>query len=176
MRKRSHRKPRPILADPLRYVLDSIQPVASHDSYLVDLKIINHSAMDVLLKGHATKKHLDVLIAMHNIMEAIQQMTAKGVLTDLPVVLDSSTLIRGKAALLDLAQRWADTGRFVIRAPELQALNDLMSMHDELMDGHLRVGHMERAIAWARNEIVCRRATVINDLIANKPSAESAIG
>ena len=156
--------PRPVLVDPLGYVMKSMKPITAHDSYLLDLKLRNHAALSMLLKGQAKKREIDDLIAMHNIQEAIRRMIKQRVITDLPIELDSSTLIRGKCALLDLGHRGAQTGNFVCRAPEIQALNDLMQMHDELMS-LITVGHMERAIAFARREIVCKRAEVINDYI-----------
>lgn len=153
-----------MLADPLGFVVESIKPITAHDSYLVDLKLRNHGALTALLKGSATKKDIDDLIAMHNIQEAIRRMIKQRRITDLPIELDSSTMIRGKCALLEIGNRGALSGRFTPRAPEIQALNDLMQMHDELM-GLINVGHMERAISFARNEIKCKRAEVINDYI-----------
>lgn len=161
---RKRYQPRPVLADPLGFVVESIKPITAHDGYLVDLKLRNHGALTAVLKGSATKRDIDDLIAMHNIQEAIRRMIKQRAITDLPIELDSSTLIRGKCALLELGRRGAQTGNFVCRAPEIQALNDLMQMHDELMD-LITVGHMERAIAFARNEIVCKRAEVINDYV-----------
>lgn len=164
MRKRSSYRPRPVLADPLGYVMESLKPITAHDNYLLDLKLRNHAALSMLLKGQAKKSEIDDLIAMHNIQEAIRRMIKQRVITDLPIELDSSTLIRGKCALLEIGHRGAKTGNFVCRAPEIQALNDLMQMHDELMN-IITVGHMERAIAFARREIVCKRAEVINDYL-----------
>lgn len=164
MRKHSRYRPRPVLADPLGYVLENNKPITEHESYLVDLKLKNHSALALVLRGEATKSHINTLIAMHNICEAIRRMIAMRKVTDLPIELDSSTLIRGKAALLDLAARGAKTGKFVCRSPEIQALNDLMQLHDELM-GIITVRHMDMAISFAKNEIACHRATVINDYI-----------
>lgn len=170
MRKRSKYRPRPVLADPVGYVISGTIPVAMHETYLVDLKLKNHGAMTELLQGSASKAGLNTLIAMYNIQEAIHRMLARRVITDLPIQLDQSTLIRGKAALLDLSSRGKTTGRFVCRAPEIQALNDLMAMHDELMD-LISVRHMEKAIAFAKTEVACHRATVINDYIPQEIAA-----
>lgn len=164
MRKRSSYKPRPVLRNPIQFVVDNVTPVTDYDTYLVDLKLTNHSAMEVLLKGEATKVHIDVLIACHNIIEAFWQMLQKKIITDLPIELDSSTIIRAKAALLDLSGRGIKLGRFVCKAPEIQAMNDLMQLHDELM-GLITVGHMDKAIAYAKNEIKCKRATSIGGVM-----------
>jgi hypothetical protein len=141
-----------------------MKPITDHESYLVDLKLRNHAALTLLLKGQAAKQEINDLIAMHNIQESIRRMLAQRLITDLPIELDASTLIRGKAALLELAARGAKTGSFVCRAPEIQALNDLMEMHDELMR-LITVGHMEKAIAFAKREIAFKRADVIDKYI-----------
>lgn len=164
MRKRSKYKPKPRLADPLGYVIESLKPIAAHESYLVDLKLRNHAALTMLLQGKATKREINDLIAMHNIQEAIKRMIEQRTITDLPIELDEDTLSRGKCALLELASRGMKTGQFICRAPEIQALNDLMQMHDELMD-LITVGHMDRAIAFAKREIACKRSEVINEYV-----------
>ena len=40
MRKRSRYRPKPVLVDPVGYVLESIKPVKDHDDYLLILKVI----------------------------------------------------------------------------------------------------------------------------------------
>lgn len=164
MRKRSKYRPRPVLADPIGYVIEGNTNITNHDTYLVDLKLVNHNALTCVLSGTATKQHINSLIAMHNICEAIRRMIAKRKITDLPIELDAATLICGKAALLDLSVRGASSGKFSCTQPEILALNDLMQLHDELM-AIIKVRHMEQATAFAKNEVVCNRATVINDYI-----------
>lgn len=164
MRKRSKYRPHPVLVNPLGYVLEGNQPLTSQDSYVVDLKLKNHGALSALLRGQASKSDINDLIAMHNIQEAFQRMLAQKMMPDLPIELDKSTLIRGKAALLELSSRGAQTGKFICRAPEIQAMNDLIDQLDELLS-LVTVRHMERARAFALNEIKCKRAVVINDYI-----------
>lgn len=164
MRKRSKYRPHPVLVDPLGYVLEGNQPLASQDSYVVDLKLRNHGALAALLKGQATKSDINDLIAMHNIQEAFHRMLTQNQITDLPIQLDQSTLIRGKAALLELSARGAQTSKFICRAPEIQAMNDLIDQLDELLE-LVTVRHMEKARSFALNEIKCRRAVVINDYV-----------
>ena len=66
-------RPKARLVNPMDYVLEGFAPVSSAGSYLVDLKLHNHSAMTELLAGRATRKHMDTLIAMSNICEALQR-------------------------------------------------------------------------------------------------------
>lgn len=86
MRKRSKYKPRPVLQNPLGYVIESLTPAAKHENFLLDLKIKNSEAMVALMKGHAVKADMDALIAMSNVTEALHQMgfgagTARSALT-----------------------------------------------------------------------------------------------
>ena len=48
MRKRSKYRPKPVLLNPMGFVLESISPVASHTSFMLDLKIKNHGALETL--------------------------------------------------------------------------------------------------------------------------------
>ena len=48
MRKRSKYRPKGVRLDTIGYVTESLKPVASHDSYLLDLKIKNSEAMVAL--------------------------------------------------------------------------------------------------------------------------------
>lgn len=155
--------PRPQYKDPLGFVVEGVRPITQHDSYLVDLKLVNHSAMEMLLKGQAQKIHIDKLIAMYNILEAFRDLIGDRKLP-LPIELDKSTLIRGKCALLELGSRGVKTNHFVCRAPEIQALNDLMQLHDELME-IITVGQMTKAIEHVTAKIVRKHATVINDYL-----------
>ena len=167
MRKRSKYRPRQILADPLGYVIEGNTQITDHDTYLADLKLVNHSALTEVLNGEGTKQHINALIAMHNICEAIRRMISQRKITDLPIELDAVTLICGKAALLDLASRGASTDKWNCTQQEILALNDLMQLHDELM-GIIKVRHFEQANKYKKNEIACNRTTVINDYVPQR--------
>lgn len=141
MRKRSKYKPRHVLANPVAYVMESITPVAKHDSYLLDLKIKNHGAMVSLTRGQATRADMDILIAMSNMIEALWTMGfgkhCEAVMCD------------GQAALIAVGRRGLDTGKFILRADEMAALNLMMDLHDAQMDV-VTVGDIERAVDVVR--------------------------
>lgn len=141
MRKRSKYRPRTVLANPVAYVVESMTPVAKHDSYLIDLKIKNHGAMTALTQGQATRAELDVLIAMSNMIEALWTL---GFGKEYKAV-----MCEGQAALIAVGRRGLATGRFILRALEMTALNDLMELHDAQMEV-ITVGDIERAIAVVR--------------------------
>lgn len=151
MRKRSKYRPKPVLVNPLAYVIESMTPVAHHDSYLVDLKIKNSEAMYALLHGTATKIDINTLIAMSNMTEALHQMGFGKEYQDV--------CVDGRFAILSIVQRAEKHGRFTPTGPEIQMLNLLMELHDAQMD-IVTVRDIEKALALARHKIDHSKDTI----------------
>lgn len=126
MRKKSSYNPRPVLVNPVAYVLESITPVKKHDSYLLDMKIKNHGAMASLTQGKATRQDIDVLILMANMVEALCLL---GFGSEYAGVSKA-----GSDALHFVGSRGAVTGRFILKAEEMIAMNELMDLHDQQME------------------------------------------
>lgn len=152
MRKRSKYRPKPVLKDPLGFVLESITPVAQHDSYLVDLKIKNHLALTTLTKGLANRKDIDTLIAMVNIVEALYRY---GFGRDYV-----KEVCAGLNALYEVSVRGAESGRFVLKAGEMDALNTVMELHDAQLEV-ITVRDMDKAIALVIEEFKQKRMRAI---------------
>lgn len=148
MRKRSSYRPKPVLVNPLLYVLESFTPVRAHDSYLVDLKIRNHGAMSNLTKGLADRSDVDTLINMVNVTEALYRLGFGREYGD--VVKD------GLDALHDMGGRGAQTGRFILKAQEMSHLNLIMDLHDAQMD-LITIKDMEKAIDLVNKEFAQRK-------------------
>jgi hypothetical protein len=138
VRKRSAYRPRAVLANPVAYVLEGITPVTRYDSYLVDLKIKNHAAMLAMTQGRAQRCDIEVLIAMSNMAEALVSLGFGKEYTD---VMDT-----GRLALIDVGRRGLQAGKFILRAPEMTALNSLMELHDAQMEV-ITVKDVERGLA-----------------------------
>jgi len=149
MRKRSKYKPKPILQNPLGYVVESATPLIEHDTYVVDWQLKNNSAFEKLLKGLADKKDINTLVAARNITEGLM-VTLKGTDTD-------GTLARSAVALIDLCNRGNEGKSLVMKAEELQAMRDMMQLHDELLEV-VTVRQFERALEYTKNEIRIGRA------------------
>ena len=155
MRKKSKYKPRAVLTDPVAYVVESSTPLADHGTYVIDWKLKLHVAIEMLVKGIAKKPHMDTVVAARNITEGLM-VTLGGPDVD-------GTLARSGVALMDVCDR-ANAGKgTTLRAPEMQALRDLMALHDELLDV-VTVGQMEKAIAYVKKEISAGRAGRLKDL------------
>lgn len=155
MRKRSKYKPKPRLVDPVGFVLESVKPLAELDDYVLKWKLKNHEAFAALMRGQAGKTDIDTLAAARNIAEALM------------VVLDGSdvdgTLARSAVAIIELCDRGNAGKSLVMRAEEMQAMRDLMQLHDELLDV-VTIRQFEDALAYAKKEIAAGRATRMKEI------------
>lgn len=150
MRKRSKYRPRPVY-NPVTYVLEGMRPVRNHPAF-TSLLIRNHAAAAALAQGKARKDELDDLIGLNNIVHALIGMGFGAEHADVAE--------QGKAALLCIARRGLDLGRFVPTGPELTAINALIELHDAQLDV-ITVRDMEEAIGTVFKTIRNKKATVI---------------
>ena len=144
MKKRSKYRPRRVLLDTMAFVQESLTPVALHDTYLLDLKITNSMAMASLMKGTATKRDMDVLVAMSNIVEALYELGFGKQYQDVAT--------EGRYAILSIVYRAVERLRFVPTGEDIKRLNTLMELHDAQMDA-ITIVDMERAISLAKRRI-----------------------
>jgi hypothetical protein len=152
MRKRSKYRPKKVLANPVGYVLESMTPLGQHDDTLVNLKLKHHYAMAALTQGKADKHDMDKLIGMANMTEALFRL---GFGTEYK---DIITL--GNSALLAVSRRGAESNRFILKADEMKALNELVELHDAQLEVS-NVKDVDRAIAIVENERKQKRMTNI---------------
>lgn len=141
---RKQYRPKPQILSTIGYVLEGLESVKSHDSYLRTLKIRNSAAMVALLQGKATKLDMNVLVAMSNMVEVFCSMGFG------QEYVDVST--EGRTAVLRVIFRAVEKGRFVPKGEEIKALQDLMELHDQQMDV-ITVKELDTAIAMARKRI-----------------------
>jgi hypothetical protein len=126
-------------------------PVTKHENFLLDLKIKNSESMVSLMQGRAIKADMDILIAMSNVTEALQQM---GFGKDYQDV-----CVDGRFAILTIIERARQYGRFTPTGPEIQLLNLLMELHDAQMDV-ITVRDIEKALALVKFKIQYDRDTI----------------
>ena len=144
MKKRSKYRPRRVLLNTMAFVQESLTPVALNDTYLLDLKIVNSMAMASLMKGTATKRDMDVLVAMSNIVEALYELGFGRQYQDVAT--------EGRYAILSIVYRAVERLRFVPTGEDVKRLNTLMELHDAQMDA-ITIVDMERAISLAKRRI-----------------------
>lgn len=151
-RKKKYR-PKPVLTNPVGYVLEGLAPVTSYTDELLALRIRNHAAMAALTQGRATKADINTLITAVNITEACFLL---GVGHEY-----EATIKAGQEALRSVGRRGAESNRFVLRAEEMQALNEMMELHDAQFDV-LTMKELTRAIELVQREMRLKRAIPIN--------------
>jgi hypothetical protein len=152
MRKKSKYKPKHVLLNPVGFVMEGLSPVRSHTSFMVDLKIKNHAALDSLTKGAATRTDIDTLIAMGNITEAFARMGFGSAYEEV--------VKEGLLALRAVGKRGAESGRFILKSAEMTALNEFMELHDAQMEV-VTLRDMDEAIALVREEFRLKKMTPI---------------
>lgn len=143
MRKRSKYRPKPILQNPIGYVLEGMEPVRSHGSHALNLKIRNHLALSNLTQGKATRQDIDTLISMVNIVEALYRLGFGKEYAE--------EVKNGLDALHAVAVRGKDTNRFILKADEMNALNIISELHDAQLEV-ITVKDLDQAINLVEKE------------------------
>jgi hypothetical protein len=151
---RKRYRPKPVLVDPVAFAVEAVTPLTELDTYVLNWKLRNTLAFGELLKGRASKTDLDTIASARNICEALI-VTLKGKDVD-------GTLARSAVALIDICARANQGKGTATKAPELQAIRDLMSLHDELLEA-VTVGQFEAALAYARKEIQAGKAARLKE-------------
>jgi hypothetical protein len=152
MRKRSSYRPKHVIANPLEYAIAGVSP-PNKDTLLV-VKIKNHDAMNSLLYGRATKDDIDILIHMVNVTEALYRL---GFGREYKEVLTA-----GLDALHQVGTRGLTSGRFILKAPEIAALNELMELHDAQLEV-VTVIDMEKALRLVLQEYRAQKMRKIGE-------------
>lgn len=151
MRKRSRYRPKGVLLDPLTHVLTGLNRVGSITAGTT-LKIKNHDALNTVRQGEAGRDDIDILIGALNMAEALARMKIGD---------DWQVEIRAaQDALLSVGRRGAETGRFILRGPELIALNLGMEIHDAQLDA-CTISELEKAMDIVNNDIRNHKARPI---------------
>lgn len=162
MRKRSKYRPKGVIYDVVNHVLSGMKRVGAISPGMT-LKIKNHDALDMVRRGAATKKDIDTLIDAFNITEALALKSSLG---------DEwrNEIRAAQDALLELGRRGAETGKFILRGPDLTLFNTAMELHDAQLDA-CTVSELEKAIDIV-NEILRQKKA---RLILEKKNVEKAI-
>jgi hypothetical protein len=149
VRKKSKYKPKGIRTDAVNWVLAGLKPFASVD-VSTNLRIKNHDAMDTLRRGDATRADIDVLIGTFNMCEAYMRLRPE-------LGADWADEIKaGLDALHAVGKRGVESGRFILKASELVAMNLVMEIHDAQLD-NTTVKDMELAMDIVSAEYRAKR-------------------
>jgi hypothetical protein len=120
MRKKSKYKPKPVMANPLAYVIASISKADTGAGEVRNLRLRNHMALEALRTGHATEEDFKLLAYA---MDMTDGLARQHLGTDW---LDE--IAEGNTALAAAYQRGLCTG------PQQHAINLAMQIHDAQLD------------------------------------------
>lgn len=137
----------------MEWVKASVSFVMSNPS-ATTLKIKNYDALDALRLGKATRHDMDVLVNVVNMAEAFAMCDKKFADDFYQLISDAQT------ALLEVCNRGKDRNHFVCRASELEAIRDVMELHDAQLD-IATVKEMEQAYKMVQTVIERKKAVVI---------------
>lgn len=154
MRKRSKYRPKGVIVDTMSWVKSGMKPIAETGDAITVLRLRNHGAMAALTKGQATRQDLDILISCMNITEAYWRM---GFGHEYKEIVNA-----GLAALRSVGKRGLESGKFILKADEMAALNEAMELHDAQLEVST-VKQMEQALDIVTQEIKHKRATPIKE-------------
>lgn len=139
-------KPKPKFQNPMLYATENQMALIEYDrNYVMEIKIRNHSAMESLLMGKATRHEVDTIAAAYNMVFGITNVMkfpneVSQVFKD---VLDRSVL-----AFKDLCLRANNLGKPIAKALEIATLNELIDVLDELL-GVVSVRQFEMGVKHA---------------------------
>lgn len=143
MRKKSKYKPKGVRLDALTYVVSGFKKVADVPDAGTKLLIRNHAAFDEIREGRGTKEHVDMLINMVNMVEA---------LANLQLGRDwMSEIWQAQDAIFHMAQRGVSGKKFLFTGSELSIVQTIIELHDEQLK-NCSVKLMEQALADIANE------------------------
>jgi hypothetical protein len=153
MRKRSKYKPRPMLANPVQWVLGGFQPMRENE-HITSLQIKNHAALLDMAQGRGNRDSIDVLIACMNVAEALYRINPE-------LGLQYCVEIRAaQDAIVAMSRRGIEKGKFLFTGPELQAMNTGMEVHDAQLDACV-IAELEKALDLVAREIRYKKVRVI---------------
>jgi hypothetical protein len=161
VRKRSKYRPKGVIFDTVNHVLSGMKRVGSIGPGTT-LKIKNHAALESVRRGEATRDDIDILIAAFNITEALAILRIGDEYKD--------EIRAAQDALLELGRRGAETGKFILRGPDLTKFNLAMEIHDAQLDA-CTVSELEKAIDLVELFVRQKKAR----LIVEKKNVEKEI-
>jgi hypothetical protein len=122
-RKKSKYRPRPIIQDTMTYVRVGVSPVTDTGPAATRLLLTNREALESLLKGEGTQWHVDILIEVFNLAEAMAMMRMGHDWM--------SEIHECQDAMYSMAVRGLKTGRYVFTGPEMEIVKTIMALHEE---------------------------------------------
>jgi hypothetical protein len=150
-------KPKPIRVDTLNYVVSGFKKVAEVPDCGTKLLIRNHAAFDEIREGRGTAEHVDILINMVNMVEALARINLG--IDWLPEI------HAAQDAIYRLAQRGVSGKKFLFTGEEIGIVQQIIELHDEQLK-NCSVKMMEQALEDIAKEYIHKKMRCIKPLEA----------
>ena len=137
MKKKSRYKPKGIRLDAMTWVLSGMKKVADVPDAGTKLLLKNHVSFDEIREGRGDKDHVDTLIQMVNMAEALAHLQlGRDWLPEIGEAQD---------AIYAMAQRGVSGKKFLFTGEELSKVQQILELHDEQLK-NCPVKVMEQAL------------------------------
>lgn len=123
MKKQSKYKPKHIRVDTLSWVISGFKKVADVPDAGTKLMLKNHVSFDEIREGRGDTGHVDNLITMLNMCEALAKRQLGNDWID--------EIKEAQDAIYHMAQRGVSGKSFIFTGQELQAVQTILELHDE---------------------------------------------
>lgn len=138
-------KPKQIRVDTMTWVISGFKKVADVPDAGTKLLIRNHVSFDEIREGRGSKEHVDVLIHMVNMAEALAKLQlGRDWLPEIGQAQD---------AIYAMAQRGISGKKFLFTGEELSIVQTILELHDEQLK-NCSVRKMEQALEDIAKEYV----------------------
>lgn len=151
MRKKSKYKPRPIITDVMAHVKQGFTKANESDNYIM-CAIANHSAMHSLIRGVATKDEIKIVCNFSNMAEGLCVL---GIGKEF-----EKEIKKGSDAIVALVEKANSIGRFVANAEQINALNELLEIHDAQMEV-ATISDIEKSLVLFEKHSISGKAKVL---------------
>lgn len=143
MKKKSKYKPKGVRLDTMTWVISGFKKVADVPDAGTKLLLRNHVAFDEIREGRGTKEHVDFLIHMVNMAEALAKLQlGRDWLEE---------ITQAQNAIYAMAQRGISGKKFLFTGEELSVVQVILELHDEQLK-NCSVKTMEEALAVIEKE------------------------
>lgn len=143
MRKRSKYRPRPVLANPVAWVVEGFTKLNDCTVAARDLRLRNHTALASLVNGDATFSDLDAVIEISNMSTALARTHGADWKEEIRAGADAVEAVQNRA------EKW---GKVQTTSTELAAILLLSQIHEAQLDA-TRLGELEKARTIAKNGV-----------------------
>lgn len=152
MKKRSKYKPKGLRYDNLTWVISGLKKVADVPDAGTKLLLKNHVSFDEIREGRGNKDHVDNLISMVNMAEALaMRQLGRDWLPEIGEAQD---------AIYKMAQRGVSGKSFIFTGEELKAVELILNLHDEQLK-NCDVRMMETALKDIEKQFIHKKMRVI---------------